>query len=275
MAAVWAGVMVTAARGACPSTSRYPASYADGQAATAGGAFPDGARAADDFFLPLGNGSNYNIRVVKVVMFANFTLTPTAMRLAIHADYLPPGAPANAQPGAIVAGTPNTQPTIRDLGPIAGTGPDGRPLRAYEVAWSLPSGTLQLGAGQWYWLNVWAVGSVASRVTADAAYVAIGANAAVRRPMYKNTATGGTLDTWTSTLSCCLGGPYDMAFYIRPVQISGFMSDINCDLALSVQDVFDFLASWFGGVPGSDYNGVGGTTVQDLFDYLGDWFGSR
>jgi len=40
---------------------------------------------------------------------------------------------------------------------------------------------------------------------------------------------------------------------------------------LSVQDIFDFLASYFAGA--GDFNGAGGTTVQDIFDFLGCYFG--
>lgn len=48
--------------------------------------------------------------------------------------------------------------------------------------------------------------------------------------------------------------------------------DINCASGATVQDVFDFLAAWFGGSNIGNFNGVGGTTVQDIFDFLAAWF---
>jgi hypothetical protein len=48
--------------------------------------------------------------------------------------------------------------------------------------------------------------------------------------------------------------------------------DFNRDQALTVQDIFDFLAAWFTLGLGSDWNGSGATTVQDIFDFLTDWF---
>lgn len=50
-------------------------------------------------------------------------------------------------------------------------------------------------------------------------------------------------------------------------------SDFNQSGSISVQDLFDFLAAYFGGLPTADYNGVGGNSVQDIFDFLGGFFG--
>lgn len=49
-------------------------------------------------------------------------------------------------------------------------------------------------------------------------------------------------------------------------------ADFNGDGAVSVQDLFDFLAAWFARGPGSDFNQSGTVTVQDLFDFLAAWF---
>ena len=49
-------------------------------------------------------------------------------------------------------------------------------------------------------------------------------------------------------------------------------ADFNQSGALSVQDIFDFLAAWFGGNSFADING-GGLAVQDIFDFLAGWFG--
>lgn len=38
----------------------------------------------------------------------------------------------------------------------------------------------------------------------------------------------------------------------------------------TVQDVFDFLADWFGGL--GDFNNDGAVSIQDIFDFLGCWF---
>uniref|UniRef100_UPI0025DD6956 GC-type dockerin domain-anchored protein n=1 Tax=Pigmentiphaga sp. TaxID=1977564 RepID=UPI0025DD6956 len=49
--------------------------------------------------------------------------------------------------------------------------------------------------------------------------------------------------------------------------------DYNGAGGVTVQDLFDFLDSYFGGDTAADHNGVGGLTVQDIFDYLADYFG--
>jgi YVTN family beta-propeller protein len=46
--------------------------------------------------------------------------------------------------------------------------------------------------------------------------------------------------------------------------------DVNGDLAITVQDIFDFLNGWFAGP--ADFNRDGATTINDVFDYLNAWF---
>lgn len=54
------------------------------------------------------------------------------------------------------------------------------------------------------------------------------------------------------------------------VGVNACPSDWNLSGSVSVQDIFDFLISYFAGT--GDYNGVGGTTVQDIFDFLAAYF---
>jgi hypothetical protein len=49
-------------------------------------------------------------------------------------------------------------------------------------------------------------------------------------------------------------------------------ADYNCSGAVTVQDIFDFLAGWFANSPSADFNGSGSVTVQDIFDFLAAWF---
>lgn len=52
-----------------------------------------------------------------------------------------------------------------------------------------------------------------------------------------------------------------------------FRSDWNADAQVTVGDLFDFLADYFG--DGADYNHSGRTTVGDVFAFLSDWFAAR
>lgn len=49
-------------------------------------------------------------------------------------------------------------------------------------------------------------------------------------------------------------------------------ADVTEDGAFSVQDIFAYLAAWFGGDGGADMNSDAAITVQDLFDFLAAWF---
>lgn len=49
-------------------------------------------------------------------------------------------------------------------------------------------------------------------------------------------------------------------------------ADFNGDQLVSVQDIFDYLATWFRGIPAAEFNGTGNVTVQDIFDFLSAWF---
>lgn len=50
-------------------------------------------------------------------------------------------------------------------------------------------------------------------------------------------------------------------------------ANFNGTSGLSVQDIFDYLAAYFGGVTQADFNLTGGITVQDIFDFLAAYFG--
>ncbi len=62
---------------------------------------------------------------------------------------------------------------------------------------------------------------------------------------------------------------YNVQMVLMPRIAKG---DFNRDQAITVQDIFDFLAAWFASGTGADWNGDGTTNVQDIFDFLADWF---
>jgi hypothetical protein len=47
--------------------------------------------------------------------------------------------------------------------------------------------------------------------------------------------------------------------------------DFNSMDGVTVQDIFDFLATWQLRLPDADFNGIVGVTVQDIFDFLAAW----
>jgi hypothetical protein len=51
-------------------------------------------------------------------------------------------------------------------------------------------------------------------------------------------------------------------------------ADFNDDGAVSVQDIFDFLAAYFAAAPTADTDGSGVLSVQDIFDFLAAYFGA-
>lgn len=50
------------------------------------------------------------------------------------------------------------------------------------------------------------------------------------------------------------------------------IADFNCSNVLSVQDIFDFLATYFAGEFDADFNGSMSLSVQDIFDFLAAYF---
>ncbi len=49
-------------------------------------------------------------------------------------------------------------------------------------------------------------------------------------------------------------------------------ADFNQSGAVTVQDIFDFLAAYFSSDPAADFNQSGSVTVQDIFDFLAAYF---
>lgn len=49
-------------------------------------------------------------------------------------------------------------------------------------------------------------------------------------------------------------------------------ADYNHDGSINVQDIFDFLSSWFANLTAADFNGNHVIDVQDIFDFLAAWF---
>ncbi|MCC6320855.1 MAG: hypothetical protein IT438_05385 [Phycisphaerales bacterium] len=57
------------------------------------------------------------------------------------------------------------------------------------------------------------------------------------------------------------------------IQVTVCMGDHNCSGTVTVQDIFDFLASYFAGDIAADVNRSGTLSVQDIFDFLTAYFG--
>lgn len=57
-----------------------------------------------------------------------------------------------------------------------------------------------------------------------------------------------------------------------PAAISVCLPDYNCSGVVSVQDIFDYLASYFAGEARADVNASGVNSVQDIFDFLAVYF---
>lgn len=48
--------------------------------------------------------------------------------------------------------------------------------------------------------------------------------------------------------------------------------NFNHDDVVSVQDIFDYLAAWFAGLPSAEFDGQAGVQVTDIFAFLASWF---
>lgn len=62
---------------------------------------------------------------------------------------------------------------------------------------------------------------------------------------------------------------YNVIMMLTP---RGLKSDANRSGAVTVTDIFTFLADWFAGSLNADFNGSGTVTVTDIFGFLAAWF---
>lgn len=251
---------------ACPDLDRVVGPYEIGLASTLGGTYPFGVRAADDFELENRNGQTYQVRVVRFVMLANYAITPSNVNFSVYTDGNNGTRPV---PGQFVYGSWASRPRVRAIGQVNQT------YSAYEVMYVLAGGELTLEPGR-YWISPQSIGYTDLNSTPPffgTAFVASSTSSTVFGEK-ANTAQGvppnGVLSPWL--LPFCCAGPGDLAVYIDAVTPDELVSDINCDQTGSVQDIFDFLALWFGGRVSADVNLSGDVTVQDIFDYLAKWF---
>ncbi len=63
------------------------------------------------------------------------------------------------------------------------------------------------------------------------------------------------------------------AAVVEALQRAACPADFNHDRAITVQDLFEFLASWFAGDAGADFDGSGAPpTLDDFFAFIAAWF---
>ncbi len=76
-------------------------------------------------------------------------------------------------------------------------------------------------------------------------------------------------DTWPDAdeLSVCANPADPTSFPGGPGCV-----DVNADLTITIQDLFDYLTAYFNGNAEGDFNRSGAITVQDLFDYISAFF---
>jgi hypothetical protein len=65
---------------------------------------------------------------------------------------------------------------------------------------------------------------------------------------------------------------YDTVLLVTPEPNLPCPADFNLSGSVSVQDIFDFLATYFSGSIAADFNQSGGVSVQDIFDFLAAYF---
>ncbi len=70
---------------------------------------------------------------------------------------------------------------------------------------------------------------------------------------------------------CLITNPCGQAATI-PASVRFCVADYNCNGAISIQDIFDFITGFFQPSPRADADRSGSTNVQDLFYFLSAWF---
>jgi hypothetical protein len=73
-------------------------------------------------------------------------------------------------------------------------------------------------------------------------------------------------------LSVSLPPRFRVRYTPTTVELISCPADFNSSGAVTVQDIFDFLAAYFSGNPSADFNGSGVVSVQDIFDFLAAYF---
>ena len=63
-------------------------------------------------------------------------------------------------------------------------------------------------------------------------------------------------------------GGHDATMVCLPAEVAAF----NADGAVTLQDIFDFLAAYFAVSAAADINDSGDVTVQDIFHFLAGYF---
>lgn len=253
---------------ACPQLDRLEPVPSDGQLSIIRGVAPDGAFAADDFLLALGNGNTYQLRRVKFRMISNFVLTPSNVNFRIYTDVSTGVVPPRPHPGQLVASAGNAIPEVRDIGVFAPS------FRQYEITYAIPPGFITLSPDRWYWLSPYALGTTG---TSNQAFVAINSTTpivgqVVNKASGTSGSAGATVGTWTLTTDCCIPAS-DLSMLVQAVQIGRpSLTDFTCDFSIDVQDIFGFLSGWFARSPAADFDGRDGVGVADIFNFLSAWF---
>ncbi len=122
-----------------------------------------------------------------------------------------------------------------------------------------PYGTFDQGGNFYEWMeNLWQP----SMPTNDSRTIDGGSYNDNTNPMRASQAPSGVLPNQKTALT---------GFRLAVLSVH-CPADFNNSGDVSVQDIFDFLAAYFGNDPGADFNNSGIISVQDIFDFLAAYF---